>query len=103
MVLIECLIHRGSDTKYTIALGYKFGFLSKHTWQERSAHSFKTVRREYLLNNLISLIGTVGGTLGMFVGFSFIATSDWLMGKMILANIKSSYENAGQTFVKRVQ
>ena len=95
----------GSDPFYTIALGYEFGLLSKHTWQERYAHYFKTVRREYLLNNLISLIGTVGGTLGMFVGFSFIGTSDWLTGKhngkIILANIKSSYEKCRKNIRKK--
>ena len=27
----------------------------------------------------ISLIGNVGGTLGLFVGFSFLGTSEWLI------------------------
>ena len=68
--------------------------------QERSAHYFKTVRREYLLNNLISLIRTIGGTLGMVVGFS-----DWLTGKhngkIILANIKSCYEKC-RTNIRKI-
>ena len=50
----------------------------------RSKSPYKTVKMEYLINTLVSLIGTVGGTLGMFIGFSFIGTSDWLW-----SNIKS--------------
>ena len=29
--------------------------------------------------NEMSLIGNVGGTLGMFVGFSFIGTVEWIL------------------------
>ena len=38
---------------------------------------FKTVKTEYLLTTFMSLVGNVGGTLGMFVGFSFIGMADW--------------------------
>ena len=41
---------------------------------------FKTVNVEYLEMTLMSLIGSVGGTLGMFVGFSFMGmleSSEW--------------------------
>ena len=45
---------------------YKFAFyyiLSKNE---------TIVYEEYLIHDLISMIGSVGGTLGMFIGFSFI-------------------------------
>ena len=44
---------------------------------QRSREPFKTVRREYWLMSTMSMVGNVGGTLGMFVGFSFIGTSEW--------------------------
>ena len=40
---------------------------------------FKYVYKEYLIMSEISLIGNVGGTLGLFVGFSFLGTSEWLI------------------------
>ena len=43
---------------------------------------FKTVNREYWIMTGMSLIGNVGGTLGMFIGFCFIATFEWLAEKM---------------------
>ena len=33
--------------------------------------SFMKVHEEYLLYNTIGMIGSIGGTLGLFVGFSF--------------------------------
>ena len=41
---------------------------------------FKTVKTEYLTMSGISLIGNVGGTMGMFIGFSVIGMSEWIMG-----------------------
>ena len=70
-------------------VGYKFA-LPKFNRGIRSRKPYKTVKKEYLINTLISLIGTVGGTMGMFVGFSFIGTSEWLSGniKSIVAKLK---------------
>ena len=45
----------------------------------RSKQIFKKIKKEYLLTNEISLVGNVGGTLGMFVGFSFIGTSESIL------------------------
>ena len=42
-----------------------------------SVKPFKTVKTEYLITTFMSLVGNVGGTLGMFVGFSFIGMADW--------------------------
>ena len=43
----------------------------------------KTVNKEYLIVSWMSLVGNVGGTLGMFVGFSFIGTTEWLMTSFV--------------------
>ena len=29
--------------------------------------------------SFMGLVGNVGGTLGMFIGFSFVGTSEWFM------------------------
>ena len=50
--------------------------------EQRSEAPFKTVHREMLKMSGMSLIGNVGGTLGMFIGFSFIGTSEWLLEKL---------------------
>ena len=58
--------------------GYKFDSPRSHDM--RSEKPFKKVNKEYLEMTLISLIGSVGGTLGMFVGFSLngmLDSSDW--------------------------
>ena len=46
---------------------------------QRSDEPFKTVHREILAMSFMSLVGNVGGTLGMFIGFSFVGTSEWFM------------------------
>ena len=40
---------------------------------------FKNVKQEYLLMPLISVVGNIGGTLGMFIGFSFISATECVM------------------------
>ena len=45
----------------------------------RSSELFKLVSKEYLIMPLISFVGNVGGTLGMFVGFSFIGLTEWIL------------------------
>ena len=52
-----------------------------------SKKPFKIIKKEYLIMNEMSLVGNVGGTLGMFVGFSFIGTIEWLMD--ILSKFKN--------------
>ena len=44
---------------------------------------FKNVRTEYLILPWPALIANVGGTLGMFIGFSFIGTSEWMIDYLI--------------------
>ena len=42
----------------------------------------KTVFEEYLQTSWISLVGTVGGTLGLFVGISFLELGSWVQSKL---------------------
>ena len=41
-----------------------------------------TIHEEYLIYDTIGLIGSIGGTLGMFIGFSFSSTLGALMQKL---------------------
>ena len=59
-----------------ISFEYSFGF-PHSTPVVRSYKLFKTIKEEYLIISWMSLLGNVGGTLGMFIGFSFITTSEW--------------------------
>ena len=45
----------------------------------RSEEPFKIVRKEYLIMSGISLVGNVGGMLGLFIGFSFLGISEWIV------------------------
>ena len=45
---------------------------------------FKIVKREYLIMTWMSFIGNVGGTLGLFVGFSFVTTSEWFVDATVV-------------------
>lgn len=47
--------------------------------EHRLDDNFKTVKREYLVMSTMSFVGNVGGTLGMFVGFSFLGVTGWIM------------------------
>ena len=80
------------DVKYRLQQTDQFGFryqfgVPQATKDHMSKKPFKMIKEEYLILNEISLIGNVGGTLGMFVGFSFIGTAEWLLD--ILSNVKN--------------
>ena len=49
----------------------------------RSDKLLKRVMREYWIVSTLSLVGTVGGTLGMFVGFSLMGTFEWLFATVV--------------------
>ena len=54
-------------------MGFQYQFASPAgTKDQRSKELFKTVKQEYLVNSLMSLVGNIGGTMGMFIGFSII-------------------------------
>ena len=64
----------------TDKFGFRYQFEVPIATKDHMSHKpLKTVKKEYLITNEISLIGNVGGTLGMFVGFSFIGTIEWLL------------------------
>ena len=62
------------DLEFDVTIRFE---LHESTLDLRSRKPFKTVKTEYLIICWMSLVGNVGGTLGMFTGFSFIATSKW--------------------------
>ena len=75
----------GHETDKT---GLRFQFVLPQTTKDHmSKKPFKIIKKEYLIMNEMSLVGNIGGTLGMFVGFSFIGTIEWLMD--ILSKFKN--------------
>ena len=48
-------------------------------WGYKFDNDLIQVYEEYLMYDAIGLIGTVGGTLGLFIGFSFLDVSSILM------------------------
>ena len=70
---------RDRDGRFNrIIVRYYFG-LQKTTKDVRSKKPFKIIKKEYIVNTWMSLVGAIGGTLGMFVGFSIIDTSEFLI------------------------
>ena len=64
-----------------------------------TTRTFKTVKREQYVISTFSLIGNIGGTLGMFVGFSFLSTSEWIMNviETLLGHFRSRKRTLSQT------
>ena len=61
----------------------------RDTRDSRTTNPYKTIKKEHFTMSSMSLLGSVGGTLGMFVGFSFIGLSETLMnGLERLGNLK---------------
>ena len=89
-----------------IIWGYQFE-LPKCNRDNRSKAPYKIVKQEYLVNSWISLlVGTIGGTLGMFVGFSLIGTFDWANGfvrSSILAQLKRRVQKVSKQGTQQVQ
>ena len=70
--------------------GYEFriGFIGSTSSADRSTDIQKTVFTEYYIIDDYTLIGTVGGTLGLMIGFSFMSAitslaelADWIKRK----------------------
>ena len=60
------------DNAYRLTFYYVFDF------------SFSvTVHEEYLVHDFISMIGSVGGTLGMCIGFSFTGFSSSILNQIL--------------------
>ena len=66
----------GEKKSNEFTTGYIF---DKSRWVRglRSETVQKIIRKEYLINSFISLVGTIGGTLGMFVGLSIVGATQW--------------------------
>ena len=61
------------DRRKEIRFEYKFG-LPRSMRDGSFRQPFKYVKTEYFITDFMTLVGTVGGTLGMFVGFSIIGS-----------------------------
>ena len=51
---------------------------TKNTWTDKPS---KTIVTQFYITTWNTLIGTVGGTLGLFVGLSFLGIGEWLLDK----------------------
>ena len=67
-----------------LVIKVKFDTSQKSFWELRSLHPFKTVKTEYYIMTGLTFVGNVGGTLGMFAGFSFIGAAEWFFGSATL-------------------
>ena len=74
------------DLQRSILFGGPDDFLMDYTFQLpvdtrslRSDYPFKIVKKEYLIMTWMTLVGNVGGTLGMFIGFSFLNSTEWII------------------------
>ena len=70
--------HKIPDSPNKFALDLSFNSPSS-TKNLRSDQPFKTMSTEYSTLSEMTLLGNVGGHLGMFVGFSFITCSEWFL------------------------
>ena len=61
----------------------EFKFEMPPNKESMSKKPYKTVKTEYWVMPFSSLVGNVGGTLGMFWGFSFYIISKWMMEKAV--------------------
>ena len=78
-----CLLTRENEIDDTQAI-FEFKFaLPWSSMNGRTDKPYKTVKTEQLIMSVMSLVGNVGGTLGMCVGFSFLGTSEWIMTVVI--------------------
>ena len=64
------------------------------TWTDRPS---KTVVKEFYITTMNGVIGTVGGTLGLFVGLSFLGVGTWLLDSLtyIISVIKRGHHHKG--------
>ena len=56
-----------------------------HRWMKQVIHLAKMVRKEYLIVTEIGVMGTVGGTLGLFIGLSFWDISSCVVSGIVKA------------------
>ena len=75
---------------HSLSLIYKFTVpvTTSNSWTDKPS---KTIVTQFYITTWNSLIGTVGGTLGLFVGLSFLGVGTWLMESLTyLASCRKS-------------
>ena len=65
--------------EYSFSLDRKSKGAEERLMKHRSEEPYKIVCKEYLIMSGISLVGNVGGMLGLFIGFSFLGISEWIV------------------------
>ena len=56
-----------------------YGVQSPFSLHQLTGEILKTLKKEYYIIDDISAIGTIGGTLGLFIGISFLNIITWVM------------------------
>ena len=55
----------------------------KHSLGYRSSQVTKMIYTENLVVNEFTLLGNIGGQMGMLVGFSFSSFASWILGQLV--------------------
>ena len=71
--------HNAGDFQDSLQYYMVFKFQPEYESKDRHDRPMKTVFTERLLISPMSLVGNVGGTLGMCIEFSFIGSSAWII------------------------
>lgn len=64
----------------------------------RSEEPYKTVHTEYLIVSDMALVGNMGGMLGLFIGFSFLGISEWIVDSLEKAYVTKGRNPAHSHF-----
>ena len=77
---VEVTLHLGLPTSLLCHASFILA-TDKHIELKEVAppNPIKSIKKEHFTMSLMSLLGNVGGTLGMFIGFSFIGMSESLV------------------------
>ena len=61
-----------------------------------------TVKEEYLICDMVTLIGAVGGTMGLFIGFSFtdMANSILKLIQKLIVRVRTNHDKVDTIFVR---
>ena len=60
-----------------------------------------TISEEYLIYDFVGMLGSIGGTLGMFIGFSFFGTLSFLLSQ--IKTFLVYFQNSRKSSIKRLQ
>ena len=85
----------------TFCFKYKFGVTQQYSSDPLYKEQRKTVKTENAVTSMKTLVGSIGGTLGMFVGYSLIGTIEWLTS--ICANFKMRWTQKVVSNCKELQ